>query len=96
MPGPIVEDYNEACLIRDLSPKASATLARRCLQGRIRDSWGLSENRLIDEIRKLSDKVDPETWAAIDAVRGVGNTGAHRTSMWLLMSNPKRRSFSSN
>jgi hypothetical protein len=32
IPVPIVESYYEACLIRDLSPKASATLARRCLQ----------------------------------------------------------------
>jgi len=33
IPHPILEDYREACLIRDLSPKASATLSRRCLQG---------------------------------------------------------------
>ena len=33
VPQAIREDYGEACLIRDLSPKASATLSRRCLQG---------------------------------------------------------------
>ena len=33
IPRAILEDYEEACLIRDLSPKASATLSRRCLQG---------------------------------------------------------------
>ena len=32
----ILEDYKEACLIKDKSPKAAATLARRCLQGMIR------------------------------------------------------------
>jgi hypothetical protein len=37
VPKVILDDYNEACLIRDLSPKASATLSRRCLQGMIRD-----------------------------------------------------------
>jgi hypothetical protein len=37
IPKALVEDYTEACRIRDLSPKASATLARRCLQGMIRD-----------------------------------------------------------
>lgn len=31
IPTPILQDYGEACLIRDLSPKGSATLARRCL-----------------------------------------------------------------
>ncbi len=33
VPEPIRDDYYEACSIRDLSPKASATIIRRCLQG---------------------------------------------------------------
>jgi hypothetical protein len=33
VPQPIRDDYIEACKIKDLSPKASATLSRRCLQG---------------------------------------------------------------
>lgn len=77
VPSAIIADYNEACLIRDLSPKASATLARRCLQGMIRDYWGISKSRLVDEIKALEDKVDGSTWAAIDAVRNIGNIGAH-------------------
>jgi hypothetical protein len=77
VPAPIVTDYREACLIRDLSPKASATLARRCLQGMIRDFWGVSKSRLLDEVNAIEDKVDPLTWNAIDAVRNIGNIGAH-------------------
>lgn len=77
VPTPIVNDYIEACLIRDLSPKASATLSRRCLQGMIRDFWTISKSRLIDEIKALEDKIDPATWAGIDAVRSIGNIGAH-------------------
>jgi hypothetical protein len=77
IPQPIVDDYNEACLIRDLSPKASATLARRCLQGMIRDFWQISKKSLFDEIDSIKDKVDPITWDAIDAVRKIGNIGAH-------------------
>ena len=77
IPAPILQDYCEACLIRDLSPKASATLARRCLQGMIRDFWGISKPRLIDEINELQGKVDGTTWKAIDAVRSIGNIGAH-------------------
>jgi hypothetical protein len=77
VPKPILDDYEEACLIRDLSPKASATLSRRCLQGMIRDFWGVTKARLIDEIEAIKDKVDPLTWKAIDAVRGIGNIGAH-------------------
>jgi hypothetical protein len=77
IPAPILQDYSEACLVRDLSPKASATLARRCLQGIIRDFWGITKPRLVDEINELQSKVDGTTWSAIDAVRSIGNIGAH-------------------
>lgn len=77
VPIAIRTDYVEACRIRDLSPKASATLSRRCLQGMIRDFWKISKARLFDEIAALEEKVDPLTWQAIDAVRSVGNIGAH-------------------
>ncbi len=77
IPQPIVEDYTEACLIVELSPKASATLSRRCLQGMIRDFYKVVKPRLVDEIEGIRDKVDPITWQAIDAVRSIGNIGAH-------------------
>ena len=77
VPAPIVADYREACLICNLSPKASATLARRCLQGMIRDYWGVSKDRLVDEIKAIKDKVDRLAWDAIEAVRSIGNIGAH-------------------
>lgn len=77
VPEPIRADYEEACLIKDLSPKASATLARRCLQGMIRDFWKVKSGNLAGEIKAIEDKVDFETWKAIEAVRNVGNIGAH-------------------
>jgi len=86
IPQPLRDDYREACLIRDLSPKAAATLVRRCLQGMIRDFTGIAKGRLIDEIRALRTAVDegkaPEGVSldsidAIDAVREIGNIGAH-------------------
>ena len=86
IPKALREDYHEACLIRDLSPKASATLTRRCLQGMIRDFAGISKNRLFDEIDALRQAVEdgsadrsiaPESVEAIDHVRSVGNIGAH-------------------
>lgn len=86
IPEPIREDYTEACKIRNLSPKASATLARRCLQGMIRNFCGISKTTLhkeIEELRKLvsEDKapkgVSEESVDAIDAIRSVGNIGAH-------------------
>lgn len=77
VPAPLLEDYREACAIRDLSPKASATLSRRCLQGMLRDFWSVKPGRLVDEIAAIQDRVDPLTWSAIEAVRQIGNIGAH-------------------
>ena len=78
IPNALIEDYTEACLIVDKSPKASATLARRCLQGMIRDFWGVTGKRsLAHEIDEIQDKVDPDTWDAINALRKLGNIGAH-------------------
>jgi len=77
VPAAIANDYYEACAIRDLSPKASATLSRRCLQGMIRDFHGIAKARLVDEIDAIKDKLDPITWTGIDAVRQIGNIGAH-------------------
>lgn len=77
VPQAILNDYTEACLIRDLSPKASATLARRCLQGIIRDFWKVTPGKLSKEIEQIKDKIEELTWRAIDAVRSVGNIGAH-------------------
>ena len=77
IPKTILDDYNETCLIKDLSPKASATLARRCLQGIIRDFWEVTPGKLAKEIEQIKDKVEELTWQAIEGVRSVGNIGAH-------------------
>lgn len=61
IPQAIRSDYEEAHAILNLSPKASATLSRRCLQGMIRDFWGISKARLVDEIDALKESVDPST-----------------------------------
>lgn len=77
VPQVIRDDYREACLVRNASPKASATLSRRCLQGMIRDFWNVSGSTLFEEINKIEEEVDPTTWDAIHAVRSIGNIGAH-------------------
>lgn len=77
IPEPIRKDYEEACQISSLSPKASATLARRCIQGILRDFWKVKPDNLIKEIEQIKDKVDTQTYEAIDSVRRIGNIGAH-------------------
>nr|WP_302596956.1 DUF4145 domain-containing protein [uncultured Cellulosilyticum sp.] len=77
IPNVIRNDYEEACAIVNLSPKASATLARRCLQGMIRDFWNVSEKNLYSEISAIKDKIQPDLWKALDSLRQLGNIGAH-------------------
>lgn len=77
VPLAIREDYEEAYSILTKSPKASATLARRCLQGMIRDFWNIHEKNLNAEITSLQPLIPAAQWKAIDAVRRVGNIGAH-------------------
>lgn len=77
IPEAIRQDYEEACAIVSLSPKASATLSRRCLQGMIRDFWNIIEKNLYDEISALKNLIPADLWSSIDALRQLGNIGAH-------------------
>ena len=79
IPKAIKEDYEEAYSILSLSPKATATLSRRCLQGMIRDFWKIKvkSGKLYDEINAIKDKISPAQWKAIDSLRSLGNIGAH-------------------
>ena len=77
IPLAIRQDYEEASRIVNSSPRAAATLARRCLQGMIHDFWGIHEKNLNAEISTLKTKVTPSQWAAIDGLRKIGNISAH-------------------
>ena len=77
VPQAIRNDYEEACKVVSYSPKSAATLCRRCLQGMIRDFWGINGKNLNVEISQLADKVPVIQWKAIDGVRSIGNIGAH-------------------
>ncbi|MCC9941930.1 DUF4145 domain-containing protein, partial [Streptococcus agalactiae] len=77
IPEQVRNDYEEAYSILNLSPKASATLSRRCLQGMIRDFWKVTGPSLYDELEKIKDKVEPSTVPVLTALRKLGNIGAH-------------------
>ena len=77
IPQQIRNDYEEASTIIDDSPKAAATLFRRCLQGMIRDFWKIKEKNLYSEISALQGKVPTAQWKALDGLRQIGNIGAH-------------------
>ena len=77
IPEAIRTDYMEACSILDASPKASATLSRRCLQGMIRDYWGVKSGNLAGEIELIKDKISADEYRVLNGIRRLGNIGAH-------------------
>jgi len=73
----VKQDYEEACLIKDLSPKASATLCRRALQGMIRDFWKVTKPTLHDELAAIKTQCETELFDAMMSLKSIGNIGAH-------------------
>lgn len=73
------KDYNEACLILSLSPKASAALSRRCLQNILREKAGVKKGDLSNEIQQIidSNSLPSHLSESIDAIRNIGNFAAH-------------------
>jgi len=79
VPKKLAEDYMEACLVLPDSPKASAALSRRCLQSLLRDAAKVTPGDLFSEIQQVIDSHTLPSYLveSIDAVRVIGNFGAH-------------------
>jgi hypothetical protein len=73
------EDYHEASLILHLSPKASATLSRRCLQLFLHEHLGINKRDLAKEIEELltTGNLPSDLAKDVDAIRQIGNFAAH-------------------
>lgn len=78
VPREIADDFDEAGLVLDDSPKASAALSRRCLQAVLRDR-GFTQHDLAKQIDSLlAAKALPSSLAEnVDAIRNTGNFAAH-------------------
>lgn len=77
VPENVAENYREACLVLNDSPKASAALSRRCLQSILRDAAGVTESNLHNEIGAAMKHVPSYIADNLHAVREVGNFAAH-------------------
>jgi len=81
VPKDILKDYAEATQILEISPNASAALARRCLQATIQRELGKSGSRghLRKEIEEFRAKstAPPYLKEGLDEIRILGNVGAH-------------------
>jgi hypothetical protein len=76
VPEELKNDYEEACLVESLSKKASAALARRCLQNLLRFQKITGKN-LNEEIDLAIKTLPPYLAESIDAIRQIGNYAAH-------------------
>ena len=77
VPQNIVDDYDEASAIVTLSPKASATLARRCLQGILTDFFKLKPGNLVEQFSQVKSKLDPLSWETIKTLLTLGSIRLH-------------------
>lgn len=80
IPEAIQKTYREAVLVLPISGAASAALSRRCLQGIVRDFFKIPRNRrgeLGAELSFVRDMINAQIWEDIQAVRAVGDIGAH-------------------
>lgn len=78
VPEEITQDYREATEVLSISPKASAALARRCLQNVLRGN-GIKERDLSKEIDSFTTRPDipSDLKETVDAIRNFGNFSAH-------------------
>lgn len=98
VPPDVADDYSEACLVLTDSPKASAALARRCLQS-ILHSQGYKGRDLAQEVDLICNETDPEKVIpralreTIDMIRHFGNFSAHpitdKTSLQVIAVEPQ-------
>lgn len=82
VPADIANDYKEAAEVLPISPKASAALARRCLQN-VLHAHGYRDRDLFREVEKLLNESDPRKAipeslrTVVDGIRHFGNFSAH-------------------
>src|SRR5438552_3849897 len=79
IPPEYAKEFEEAFQVLAISPNASAAVSRRCLQRLLREKAGVSSGDLSNEIQQVLDvkQLPTHLAEAIDAVRAIGNFGAH-------------------
>ena len=79
VPEPDRTDFAEASAVLSLSPKASAALSRRILQGVLRQAFGIRKATLAQELAVFLETPGLPSYLrkALDAVRNIGNLAVH-------------------
>jgi hypothetical protein len=74
----LAAEFREATAILDLSPRASAALARRCLEAILTNKAGANQWLLKDKVEFAAKKLPGHLAEQLHPVRELGNLGAHR------------------
>lgn len=79
VPEDTLSDYVEAVQVLEISPNASAALARRCLQSAIRRLLGKDGGTLRGEIAEFREKsqAPPYLKESLGDIRAIGNVASH-------------------
>ena len=79
IPQPIIRDFQEGVSIINYSPRASAILFRKCLEGMIKNCFGVCEKKLYDSIDKIfkNNQISAGQKEMLDSIRRIGNICAH-------------------
>jgi hypothetical protein len=75
----IAQDYREAAITLESSPKASAALSRRCLQAVLREKANANQQDLVKQIAATLPLLPSYLSTNLDAIRSIGNFAAHPT-----------------
>ncbi len=77
VPQNMANDFNEASLILQFSPKASAALSRRCLQSVLSDAGGSNKKDLSKQIDDVIPNLPSTIASNLDYMKEIGNFAAH-------------------
>jgi hypothetical protein len=78
VPETVFNDYDQACRLLKSSPCASATYARRCIQGMVRKKFKLKPGKFQNEIKTLASMNGTIRQEVIDALESVRRIGKFR------------------
>lgn len=77
VPAHIAQMYREASLVLPISPRASASLSRLCLEAVLTEAGGAAAFHIQGKIEQVRDNVPAYVWQWLHAVRRVAKYGAH-------------------
>ncbi|KOP38828.1 DUF4145 domain-containing protein [Flavobacterium sp. WLB] len=77
LPADIIEDYNEAANVLNLSPRSSAALLRLCIQKLCKHLGEIGKDINTDIKNLVAKGLPPKVQEALDSVRVIGNESVH-------------------